>query len=106
VEHKEREYLKLVEYFTTKTKLSDIRPDLLVLMDVSIEESLNRRKDFSKNPLYKTWFDREFLLMLQEFYRNWIPDICMAHNNLCIDTTNLSVDEVASNVQLFINRNQ
>ena len=97
------EYQELLKYLTAKIADLDIRPNLLILFDVSIEESMNRRRDFSENPLNKTWFNKEFLSVLQGFYRNLIPEICIAHNNVCIDTTRLSIDQVAENAELIIN---
>lgn len=98
LENRRGEYIKLLNYLYAKARYQDLKPDLLIIMDVSIEQSLNRRKEFSRNPLYRTWFDREFLFVFQDFYINQIPDILIANNNYYIDTTNLSADETANNI--------
>lgn len=101
MQNKESEYIKLLNYYKMVSKQA-IKPDLLIIMDVSIEQSLARRLDHSQNPIFKTWFDRNFLIMLRNFYRDHIPEICIGKNNLYIDTTDLLPEQVATDLRTLI----
>jgi thymidylate kinase len=50
-----------------------IRPDVLVIMNVDVEVSLQRRRTFRQSERYQVWFDQDFLTRFQAFYRVLAP---------------------------------
>lgn len=84
------EYRDVFRYFKNIDKKHKLlRPTHLIYLDVTVSESIRRRKKFSKIEEYNNWFDPEFLKHMSEFYRFNINKLNMPIHAY-IDTTNLS----------------
>lgn len=72
-------------------------PTHVIYLDVSIDESIERRVPYSKDSRYKNWFDPIFLGYLKEFYttelKKFFPIIL-----LYVDTTDLQIEDVANRI--------
>ena len=72
-------------------------PTHVIYLDVSIDESIERRAPYLKDSRYKNWFDPIFLGYLKEFYttelKKFFPTIL-----LYVDTTDLEIEDVANRI--------
>lgn len=74
------EYRKLETFLKGFLNSGEIyKPTQTIFLDVSIEESIKRRRRFISDPRYKNWFNPIFLVAMQEYYArlsNKLNDSC------------------------------
>lgn len=95
-----KEY-KLLLNFYNEVKHIITFPTHIIYLDVSIEESLKRRKIYSKYSIYKNWFNPLFLKYFKEFYQKELKKILPVPFSY-INTNNLNKKEVAKKIQKII----
>lgn len=86
-----KDYEKIISLLlSNKDKI--LFPTKVVILDCSIEKSIERRKAFKDNPKYQEWFNKSFLNNFRKFYFEELNKIINV-NTITIDTTNKSIKE-------------
>jgi len=96
------DFFNFIELIRQVAKGRLVRPNLIIVLDVSLDVSISRRKHFIQNSKYNIWFDQEFLFHFQFFYNNYLK-LFFPNNCITINTTHLNLKHAILRIKKILN---